>query len=110
MRVEMVLEAGCDQFGGEACPELVVELVMAGRVSEDRVDVSVRRLLLEKFRLGLFDQRYLDIDAAATVVGRADFVKAGKIKKLDLERHDGLEDLLLELGFRQGPKKLTLTA
>jgi ATP-dependent Lhr-like helicase len=40
----------------------------------------------------------------------ADFVKAGKIKKLDLERHDGMEELLLELGFRQGPKKLTLTA
>ena len=31
-RVEMVLDAGCDQFGGESCPELVVELVRAGRV------------------------------------------------------------------------------
>jgi len=75
-RVEMVLNAGCDQFGGESCPELVIELVRAGRVSEDRIDVSVRRLLREKFRLGLFDQRFLDVDAA-TVVGRADFVEAG---------------------------------
>ena len=81
-RVEMVLNAGCDQFGGESCPELVVELVRAGRVSEDRIDVSVRRLLLEKLRLGLFDQRYLDIDAAAAIVGRADFVDAG----LDAQR------------------------
>jgi beta-glucosidase-like glycosyl hydrolase len=32
-RVAMVLEAGCDQFGGEACPELVVELVRTGRIS-----------------------------------------------------------------------------
>jgi beta-glucosidase len=81
-RVAMVLEAGCDQFGGEACPELVVELVRLGRVGQDRIDVSVRRLLLEKFRLGLFDQRYVDVDAAAAVVGRADFVEAG----LDAQR------------------------
>jgi beta-glucosidase len=81
-RVEMVLEAGCDQFGGEACRELVVELVRVGRVGEDRIDVSVRRLLLEKFRLGLFDQRHVDVEAAAAVVGRADFVEAG----LDAQR------------------------
>jgi beta-glucosidase len=75
-RVERVLAAGCDQFGGESCPQLVVELVRSGRVGEDRIDVSVRRLLREKFRLGLFEQRYVDIDAAAAVVGRADFVAA----------------------------------
>jgi ATP-dependent Lhr-like helicase len=40
----------------------------------------------------------------------AAFVRAGRIKKLDLERTDGLEELLVELGFRQGPKRLTLTA
>jgi len=77
-RVEKVLQAGCDQFGGEACPELVVELVRSGRVSEDRIDVSVRRLLLEKFRLGLFDHRHLDVDAAVTVVGRPELVESGK--------------------------------
>lgn len=77
-RVEKVLHAGCDQFGGEACPELVVELVRTGRVSEDRIDVSVRRLLLEKFRLGLFDHRELDAEAAVTVVGRPSLVEGGK--------------------------------
>jgi beta-glucosidase len=76
-RAQMVLEAGCDQFGGEACPELVVELVRLGRIDEERIDVSVRRLLREKFRLGLFDQRRVDADAAAAIVGRADFVEAG---------------------------------
>ena len=81
-RVEKVLQAGCDQFGGEACPELVVELVRSGRVGEDRIDVSVRRLLLEKFRLGLFDQRHLDADAAVTVVGRPELAEAG----LDAQR------------------------
>ena len=46
-------------------------------IEESRIDVSVRRLLLEKFRLGLFDQPYVDVDAAAAIVGRADFVDAG---------------------------------
>ena len=75
-RVEMILNAGCDQLGGEARPELVVQLVEQGRISEDRIDVSVRRLLREKFVLGLFDNRYVDSDHAANTVGRVDFVAA----------------------------------
>jgi beta-glucosidase len=76
-RVEMILNAGCDQFGGEARPELVVQLVEQGRVSEQRLDVSVRRLLREKFLLGLFDNPYVDPDHAAATVGNAEFVAAG---------------------------------
>ena len=47
----------------------------------------------------------------------ADFVRAGRIKKLDLEKADGenvvgsdLEPLLVELGFRVSPRRLTLSA
>ena len=77
-RAEKILDAGCDQFGGVARPELVVELVEAGRVTLQRIDVSVRRLLRAKFALGLFDQPMVDIDRAGTTVGRADFVAAGR--------------------------------
>ena len=59
-------------------------------------------------------------DAACGAGGRealAEFVRAGKMKKLDVERANGepvvggpLEPLLVDLGFRLGPKKLTLTA
>ena len=76
-RVKMILNAGCDQFGGEARPELVVQLVAQGRISEDRIDVSVRRLLREKFILGLFDDPYVDPKLAAATVGRAEFLDAG---------------------------------
>ena len=76
-RVEMILNAGCDQFGGEARPELVVQLVEQGRISEDRIDVSVRRLLREKFILGLFDDPYVDPELAAATVGRTEFLDAG---------------------------------
>lgn len=78
-RVARILDAGADQLGGEACPEHVVELVESGRVPEERIDASARRLLTEKFELGLFDEhRYVDEDAAAVVVGRADLVAAGR--------------------------------
>jgi beta-glucosidase len=78
-RVQKILEAGVDQFGGEACPEIIVQLVREGKVSEERIDQSIRRLLREKFRLGLFDHPYLDVDAAEKIVGQPEFRKAGEL-------------------------------
>jgi len=47
----------------------------------------------------------------------ADAVRAGRIGKLELERVNGesvlggpYEPLLIELGFRAGPRRLTLSA
>jgi beta-glucosidase len=77
-RARKALEAGLDQFGGEACPDVIVSLVRSGQVSEARIDESVRRLLREKFRLGLFDNPYLDPDLAAAVVGNPDFRAKGE--------------------------------
>jgi beta-glucosidase len=76
-RALKAIEAGIDQFGGEACPEVVVELVRSGRVDETRIDRSARRLLRDKFRLGLFDDPYVDPDAAAEQVGNASLLERG---------------------------------
>ncbi len=76
-RMEMILAAGADQFGGEECVEILLQLVRSGRVSESRIDESARRLLAVKFRLGLFDNPYVDEVAAAEVVGRPDFREQG---------------------------------
>jgi beta-glucosidase len=78
-RTRKALDAGVDQFGGEACPEVVVELVRSGQVTEERIDESVRRLLRDKFRLGLFDSPYLDPEEAARVVGSPAFREAGDL-------------------------------
>ena len=78
-RARKVLEAGVDQFGGEACPEVIVALVRSGEVSEERIDQSVRRLLRDKFRLGLFDNPYVDVDAAEKIAGKAEFRRAGNL-------------------------------
>ncbi len=77
-RAKKILEAGCDQFGGESCPDVIIELVRSGQVAESRIDASVRRLLREKFRLGLFDNPYVDPDAAARIVGSVPFRAAGE--------------------------------
>ena len=78
-RAQKALEAGVDQFGGEACPGVIVQLVQEGKVSKERIDQSIRRLLREKFRLGLFDNPYLDVDAAETIVGNTEFRKVGEL-------------------------------
>jgi beta-glucosidase len=57
--------------------EVLIDLVAQGRVTESRIDESARRVLAVKFRLGLFDNPYVDEDAAARTVGRADFREAG---------------------------------
>ncbi len=76
-RVKKALDAGIDQFGGEALPRLVVELVQSRQISEARIDQSVRRLLRDKFTLGLFDNPYVDAGRVHEIVGRADFMDAG---------------------------------
>ncbi|WP_345308741.1 glycoside hydrolase family 3 N-terminal domain-containing protein [Candidatus Villigracilis saccharophilus] len=76
-RVKKAIDAGVDQFGGESCPEHVVELVKAGRLSEARIDQSVRRLLRLKFELGLFDDPFVNEDDVPNVLGRSESIAAG---------------------------------
>jgi len=78
-RAQKILEAGVDQFGGEACPEVIVQLVHEGKVSEARIDQSVRRLLRDKFILGLFDDPFVDEEAAEKIVGKPEFRQAGEM-------------------------------
>lgn len=77
-RVVKVIDAGCDMFGGEAIPELIIQAVNDGDLTEARLDVSVRRILREKFRLGLFDNPYLEA-SGLEIVGNDEFVQKGRI-------------------------------
>jgi beta-glucosidase len=91
-RLLKIVEAGCDQLGGEALPEMLVELVRAGHVSEERLDESCRRLLRDKFRLGLFDDPFVDPDEAERICGCAEFRAAGEEgqrRAIVLLRNDG---------------------
>ncbi|WP_061962484.1 glycoside hydrolase family 3 protein [Demequina flava] len=82
-RMKKILDAGADQFGGEKCVETLVDLVTSGDVSQTRINVSARRILREKFELGLFDNPYVDEDAAEQVVGSAHFRAEGRQAQRD---------------------------
>jgi len=82
-RALRVIEAGADQFGGEDCTEVLLGLVRDGRVSESRIDESVRRLLRVTFTLGLFDHPFVDEESASIALGRIDFRDAGLAAQRD---------------------------
>ncbi|MEU7749878.1 glycoside hydrolase family 3 N-terminal domain-containing protein [Nonomuraea sp. NPDC049158] len=76
-RIRKILDAGCDQLGGETCTDVLLDLVRGGQVPEERLDESLTRLLTVKFELGLFDNPYVDVDHAAESVGTPEAVRAG---------------------------------
>lgn len=65
------VEAGVDQFGGVDDAAPILAAVRNGVIKEARIDQSVRRILSLKFRLGLFDNPYVDEATAVRVVGNA---------------------------------------
>ncbi len=78
-----ILQAGVDQFGGnnEIGPVLEAYQMWAkeqGKVSaRERFEQSARRLLLNVFRVGLFENPYLDPAESQKIVGNPDFMKEG---------------------------------
>jgi beta-glucosidase len=72
-RYAKALDAGIDQFGGVADSSVIVKLVREGKISEARIDESARRLLRQKFDLGLFEDPYVDPAKAAMTAGQVEF-------------------------------------
>src|SRR5205823_11279120 len=81
-RFVKAVQAGVDQFGGTEDASVLVEAVRAGEIPEARLDESVRRIMQQKFALGLFEHPFVDTDAAARKVGSDAFRSAG----LDAQR------------------------
>ncbi len=78
-RIKKVVDAGVDQFGGNMNSSELVELVKEGQILEARIDKSVKRLLRAKFKMGLFDNPFVDADKAEKIVGENEFVEKGKL-------------------------------
>jgi beta-glucosidase len=67
----LCFEAGLDigtGFGRECSYSRLLDLVKKGRISEEQVNVSLRRVLKVKFQLGLFENPYVDPKAADAIV------------------------------------------
>ncbi len=78
-----ILMAGVDQFGGNNVRGPVLEAYNIG-VKENgeefmrkRFEESAVRLLRNIFRVGLFENPYLDAEKTKSLVGNPDFMKAG---------------------------------
>lgn len=65
--------AGVDVLSGFNDHAQILGLVTSGRVTQARVDESVRRLLREQFLLGLFENPYVDAERAGATVGKPEF-------------------------------------
>ena len=92
-RTKKVIDAGCDQFGGESSPELIIELVKTGQLTEARIDESVKRIMRDKFRLGLFDDPYVNEEEANNIAGKETFRELGRLaqaKSVVLLKNDEL--------------------
>lgn len=78
-----ILQAGVDQFGGnnEAAPVLEAYRLWAKdhgeRNARERYELSARRLLMNMFRVGLFENPYVDPQQTASTVGNAEFTARG---------------------------------
>jgi beta-glucosidase len=72
-RFAKAVNAGVDQFGGTEEAQFLVEGVQTGKITESRINESVYRIALQKFKQGLFENPYVDTLAAARVVGNAQF-------------------------------------
>ncbi|WP_085534982.1 glycoside hydrolase family 3 protein [Massilibacteroides vaginae] len=77
------IKAGMDQFGGNNDKEPVLEAYKMGvtefgeEYMRNRFEQSAVRLLKNIFRLGLFENPYLDVEASVATVGNDEFMKAG---------------------------------
>lgn len=77
------IQAGVDQFGGNNAMGPVLEAYNMGvaEVGEEamraRFEASAVRLLTNIFRVGLFENPYLDVEETKKNVGNSEFMKAG---------------------------------
>jgi beta-glucosidase len=78
-----ILMAGVDQFGGNNVAGPIIEAYNMG-VKEHgaafmraRFEQSAVRLLMNIFRVGLFENPYLNIETSSQIVGNPEFMKAG---------------------------------
>ena len=76
-RYEKAILAGVDQFGGENNVKKVINLVQTGKISESSIDRSVRRILKNKFDLGLFEKPFVDESLIDESLNKTEYKTAG---------------------------------
>lgn len=103
-RFAKAIDAGVNQFGGVSEPKFIIQMVNQGRLDVKAVDASVRRIMIQKFQQGLFENPFVDVEAAVRLVGK----KESKAMALDAQRRSTVllknEQGILPLSASRSPK------
>ena len=76
-RYQKSINAGIDQYGGETETSYLIKLIKENIISEGRINESVKRILVNKFELGLFDEPYVDENKINDRVNTKKNIEAG---------------------------------
>lgn len=104
-----ILQAGVDQYGGnnEIGPVLAAYDMWAKAQGEksarQRFEQSARRLLLNVFRVGLFEHPYLDPEASEKIVGNPQFMREGyeaQLKSIVMLKNHGNKTLPMDKRYK----------
>ena len=104
-----ILQAGVDQYGGnnEIGPVLAAYDMWAKAQGEksarQRFEQSARRLLLNVFRVGLFEHPYLDPEASEKIVGNPQFMREGyeaQLKSVVMLKNHGNKTLPMDKRYK----------
>lgn len=111
-----VLMAGVDQFGGNNEAKPIIEAYAIGSKEHGeawmraRMEQSAVRLLKNIFRVGIFENPYLDVETTKQTVGKPEFMAAGyeaQLKSMVLLKNQK-QALPLKTGIKvYVPKKFT---
>ena len=111
-----VLMAGVDQFGGNNEAKPIIEAYAMGSKEHGeawmraRMEQSAVRLLKNIFRVGIFENPYLDVETTKQTVGKPEFMAAGyeaQLKSMVLLKNQK-QALPLKTGIKvYVPKKFT---
>ncbi|WDU91115.1 glycoside hydrolase family 3 protein [Edwardsiella piscicida] len=72
-QIAIAVNAGTDVLSGYHSNAIVYDTIRAGKISQERVDLAVSRLLKEQFTLGLFENAYVDPERATQTLGNKAF-------------------------------------
>lgn len=101
-RVAAAINGGTDTLSGFHDLTVITDLVEGGLVSEERVTLAAERLVDPLFRLGLFENPYVDPAVAAATIGSQENREVG----VDLQRRSAV--LLQNNETASGEKALPL--
>ncbi|MCD9502996.1 glycoside hydrolase family 3 protein [Photobacterium phosphoreum] len=72
-QIAIAIDAGSDILSGYHNNQTILDVVKSKNLTENRINLSVQRLLKEQFQLGLFENAYVDPAIAKNTLGKQEY-------------------------------------